>query len=279
MASAVDGPARGARLSVTDPGRAFALFRSRARIGTYNIGYRLAGSLDGYPLPPPRLVHLVIGTRELAWYQLGGLLVQQGIVSFLAKNRIDINAQNSMLDFGCGCGRVVRWFAALKHCEIWGSDYNPDLVRWCQRHLADVGSFKVNGLDPPLDFPDGKFEFVFSYSVLTHLPREKQQPWVDELVRVLKPGGLLLLTVHGERAARRGTRWDRPCELAEHLERDGIVVIKPESAGSNACAAFHAEHYMRGLAGPGLALLDWLPGGVRDGSEQDMYLYRKTPGR
>jgi hypothetical protein len=49
-----------------------------------------------------------------------------------------------------------------------------------------------------------------------------------------------------------------------------------ERSGSNDCAAYHSEGYMRGLGALGLELVEYVPGGVRDGSEQDLYLYRRV---
>ena len=251
-----------------------ARLKAEYRMPIYNVGYRLIGSLDGYPLPPSNLVQLVIGTKELAWYQLGGLFMHQAIAAFLRKNGRPIESFRSILDFGCGCGRIIRWWAALRHqCEIWGTDYNPDLIAWCQKELSSMAQFQVNQANPRLDFEDKKFEFVYSYSVFTHFSMEQQQPWFAEMARILKPGGILLLTVHGERVALRSGFSE---DLFRQLESDGIVIFAPEQRGSNMCSAYHSEKYMRNLDKHGLALVDYLAGGVRDASEQDMYLYRKV---
>lgn len=247
--------------------------RPRFRIGLYNVGYRLGGALDGYPLPPARLVNLVIGTRELAWYQLGGLFMHQALVVLLRRHGKPPESWASILDFGCGCGRIVRWWAALRDlCEIWGCDYNPALIGWCQKHLSTFAKFCVNGDFPPLAFADNHFEIIYSYSVFTHLSVESQRPWMKELARVLKPGGFLLLTVHGKRAAWRA---GFSADLLKRLENEGVLSFGEERSGSNDCAVYHSETYMLGQQSLGLEVVDFLPGGVRDSSEQDIYLYRK----
>lgn len=248
--------------------------RTRYRTQIYNSGYRLSGSLDGYPLPPRKLIQLVIGSGEVAWYQLGGLFMHQTISTLLRRHQCPIERFSSILDFGCGCGRILRWWAALKdRCDIWGCDYNPVLVNWCRRNLGDIANFAVNDADPPLDFPNGAFEFLYSYSVLTHLSTERQQPWIAELTRVVARRGFLLLTVHGLRCAwRSGFSTD---EL-RRLNEEGVVAFMEERSGSNDCAVYHSEGYMRGLGALGLELVAYVPGGVRDGSEQDLYLYRRV---
>src|SRR5712691_5704057 len=82
--------------------------------------------------------------------------------------------------------------------EVHGCDYNRRLVEWCQRHLR-FGRFEVNDLRPPLPYPDGRFDLVYALSVFTHLPEELQRPWIEELLRILEPGGHLILSLHGQR--------------------------------------------------------------------------------
>src|SRR5947208_884804 len=56
---------------------------------------------------------------------------------------------------------------------------------------------EVNGLAPPLAFDDASFDLVYALSVFTHLTGDLQVAWRDELRRVLRPGGRLLITTHG----------------------------------------------------------------------------------
>lgn len=245
----------------------------RRRMKFYNIGYRLLGSLDDYPLPPAKLADLVIGTKEVAWYQLGGLFMHQAIATCLRRHGRPVDSLKSMLDFGCGCGRILRWWAALRNqCEIWGCDYNPVLIEWCQKELSNIGHYKVNQADPPLDFPDNKFEFIYSYSVFTHFAASRQMPWFREIARILEPGGLFLLTTHGRRVA---WRVGLSAEQLKQLEEQGMIGLGEELDGENYCTAYHSPKYMAGLKEIGLEMVDFMEGGTRDSSEQDIYLFRK----
>ena len=137
----------------------------------------------------------------------------------------------------------------------------------------DFAEFTVNQPDPPLAFADGQFSLVYSYSVLTHLSRERQELWFRELARVTQPGGLVVLTVHGRRCA---LRMEFTAEQIAELERERILVFAEERSGENICGAYHSESYMRSLDSCGLELVEFLPGGARDASEQDLYLFRRA---
>jgi SAM-dependent methyltransferase len=245
----------------------------RNRIPICNLGYKIAPSLDGYQLPPEELVDLVIGTRELSWYQFGGMFMQQAFGTLLRRHGAPFESHRTILDFGCGSGRILRWNAALTGlCEIWGCDYNPVLVDWCRQHMSELARFEVNGADPPLPFEDSKFSLVYSYSVFTHFSPERQEPWFAEMARVLQPGGMLAVTVHGVRCAYR---MQFSAERLAELEQKRILVDFAERSGENICTAYHSEAFLRSLGHLGLELLDYLPGGARDASEQDLVLYRR----
>jgi SAM-dependent methyltransferase len=248
--------------------------KRRMRLPFWNAGYRIAGSIDGYPFPPSNLLNLVIGTQEVAWYQTGGMFNHQAFTSFLYRNNVPVGELKRILDFGCGCGRILRWWASIKDtCEIWGCDYNPALIAWCRKALSDVAQFAVNESDPPLDFRDGFFELVYSYSVFTHFSAGRQGPWIAELSRILRPNGLLLITVHGRRCAV--THGLNPDAL-KTLDETGIFVREEQASGRNECRAYLAETFLRlRAADAGLEMVDFLHGGTKDCTEQDMYLFRK----
>ena len=76
-----------------------------------------------------------------------------------------------MLDFGCGCGRVIRNWRSLDRTDIYGSDYNHELIAECGRNLH-FAHFESNDLAPTLRHESDKFDLIFALSVFTHLPGE-----------------------------------------------------------------------------------------------------------
>jgi ubiquinone/menaquinone biosynthesis C-methylase UbiE len=105
------------------------------------------------------------------------------------------------LEWGCGWGRLTRTLAAAgTFQEIWGIDIDHDNLEWAQANIP-AARFVHVPLSPPTTLPDDYFDLVYAVSVMTHLTRQAQAEWLDEIRRVLKPGGLAILTFHGTTAA------------------------------------------------------------------------------
>jgi SAM-dependent methyltransferase len=225
---------------------------------------------DGLPLPPARLRVAVAGTPDATWFIESGRVQAQVIEAALARHGSQIGEVERMLDFGCGCGRVTRHWATAGSTEVYGSDFNPALVRWCATNLG-FGHFSVNGSEPPLSYESDTFDVVYLMSVLTHLTESATRAWIDELSRVLKPAGLLLLTTHGNAYADRLTTEER-----ERYAAGEVVVRWPSVAGTNLCTVFHPTSYVRSQLAPQLELLEFVPRGGAIGSpQQDLALFRR----
>lgn len=146
--------------------------------------------------PPAHLMHdayayvsyaeyIETGTHDAGLY--GGLIKQY-----------HPNAK-TILEWGCGPLRILRHMPAQfgSDVKLYGMDYNPDTIAWCKKTMPHV-SFALNGLAPPLPTTD-TFDAIYAISVLTHLSLAQQQAWIGALRNALNPGGLLIMTTHGER--------------------------------------------------------------------------------
>ncbi len=233
-----------------------------------NYRYTRRGVPDGLPFPPVKLVYLVTNTYRYDWFYKSGSLGQQSIRDILQKNNFDINKFETIMDFGCGCGRMMRQWKKMNGPRLFGTDYNPLLIAWCQKHLP-FAEFIVNSPSEPLSYPNKAFEFIYAISVFSHLAEGKGNFWIKELSRVLKPGGLIYMTVMGTaRVAYLSL------ELQEQFNAGHLVVTGGEYSGSNACAAFHPESYVRRMLPENLKVLDFVPGGAKD-AYQDVFLLQK----
>jgi SAM-dependent methyltransferase len=190
---------------------------------------------DGLPFPPANLIETVgrmsRGPRRfLHFWQVGELWVEK-ITRLLAEQGASVADMDAILDFGCGCGRVIRHWP--KGPRLVGSDYNPVLVEWCEQHLPF--EFVRNEVAPPLPFPDESFDLVYALSVFTHQPPELQRPWMAELERVAKPEGFIALSVLGSVEAEAKLSGDD----LERFRSGELVVFAPNKPGQNECVAFH----------------------------------------
>lgn len=81
--------------------------------------------------------------------------------------------------------------------QVYGTDYNQKYIKWNAANIENV-EFQVNKLSPTLTYADESFQVVYGISIFTHLSAENHFAWKSELMRVLKVGGILFLTLHGE---------------------------------------------------------------------------------
>jgi ubiquinone/menaquinone biosynthesis C-methylase UbiE len=101
-----------------------------------------------------------------------------------------------ILEFGCGDGRMIRWLEewAGKR-EIWGTDIDAGRIFWCKQNLGSPFRFITTTSVPHLPFEDRYFDFIYAGSVFTHID-DLADAWFAELRRILRPGGILYVTVH-----------------------------------------------------------------------------------
>jgi SAM-dependent methyltransferase len=220
-------------------------------------------AVDGPPLPPRRLLVRVAGTADGEWFLRSGRAAYDAIAASVPLDEVE-----SVLDFGCGCGRVLRYWSDGAR-TVAGSDRDAGAVDWCRAHLPFAKVVR-NGLAPPLAYPDESFDLVYALSVFTHLTAELQTAWRDELRRVLRPGGRLLVTTHGRAYLPRLEGEER-----ERFERGELVVRWSDLAGSNLCSAYHPERYVRDTLAHGFDVSTIEPEGARGNPTQDLIVLRR----
>jgi SAM-dependent methyltransferase len=243
----------------------FGLVRPAFRLYERAVALRPTQRLavDGPPLPPRRLMVRVAGTSDADWFLRGGRAGYDAIAAHVPLDELE-----SVLDFGCGCGRVTRWWNDFDGL-VAGSDVSRSAIEWCRTNLP-FARFEQNALAPPLMFDDESFDLVYALSVFTHLTADLQLAWRDEVRRVLRPGGRLLLTTHGRSYVPRLGEEERTS-----FERGDLVVRWGDVAGTNLCSAYHPETYLRDTFADGFTFLELEAEGARGNPTQDLVLLRK----
>ncbi len=177
---------------------------------------------------PKSLVELLANRTDKEWFDMQLLRVQSGAVSddtivppfppdsvqlsfngtsgevnlrqaFLIYGHIKaqiykwsgLSPDTRVLDFGCGWGRVARFFLKDVHAGYFhGVDISPSGIDTCRSLLP--GRFDRIDRYPPLEYPTNTFGVVYAWSVFSHLPEILHLQWLQEIARILLPGGVFI---------------------------------------------------------------------------------------
>ena len=158
-----------------------------------------------YPEPPRRLMARVVGAETAPRdFLQGGILDWRRVRQSLVEGGFDFERGGRVLDFGSGCGRILRHFARYAGtCEFSGADVDEEAVAWSREHL-DFGTFEPLLDQPPSPFRSSRFAAVYAFSVFSHLPERLHRRWMEGSVnRITSPGAVVVLTVQGERVIEK----------------------------------------------------------------------------
>jgi len=107
------------------------------------------------------------------------------------------NSTGDLLDFGCGWGRILRfWLKEFPDEKIWGCDVMQISMNLCKEFFDGKTGihFLRNEVLPPLDIPDSKMRVIYAHSVFSHLSQSVADEWIKEFHRLLEVKGLLVIT-------------------------------------------------------------------------------------
>ncbi len=147
----------------------------------------------------------------------------------------------TVLDVGCGIGGSSRMLAREYGFAVTGVTLSPQQVRRAQELTAPEVNARFQVDDAlALSFPDASFDVVWSVEAGPHMPDKAQ--FARELMRVLKPGGILVVADWNQRDDRQVPLnwWEKPVmrqlldqwahpafssieEFSELLEATGLV--------------------------------------------------------
>ena len=164
---------------------------------------------------------------------------------------------SSLLDFGCGWGRFLRFFWRDVNPEkLYGVDINNILLQTC-RDTGVQANLRAISPHDQLPFKSESFSHIIAYSVFTHLPEQILRHGLSELARIAEPGCVFVCTVQPRRffdfiasIEDEDThilwyRWLKlyQCEVDENKRKydDGEYVFMPARGGSHPNAATYGD--------------------------------------
>jgi len=145
-----------------------------------------------------------------------------------------------ILDFGCGPGRILR--AMLNRLpesvNLYGMDIDSEAIEYLKKNFPKRGIYYTNPHQPPTNFPSDKFDFIYVNSVFTHLPQNMEDKWLDELKRIIKPGGYIFITTHGHQYYQKFNQ-----EVIEEISQNGFLYIDSNYGNKIGLPDFYQNSY------------------------------------
>jgi SAM-dependent methyltransferase len=154
----------------------------------------VALSRDKAPLPSTEAREGYYGPNHFN-YWASGLRDYCEIAEWLERNDIGIS---NCLDIGCASGRLIRAFDAQGGVKAIGCDINRRHVDWVAANLPPTIAVFQNHSIPSLPLAENSIDLVTAFSVFTHV-EAFDTTWLMEINRILRPGGIAWLTIHGDR--------------------------------------------------------------------------------
>lgn len=181
-----------------------------------------------------------------------------------------LRPDDDVLDIGCGIGRMaIPMTRYLKGGSYRGFDVGKEMIRWCQRRVtsrhpafefrwAPIYNGKYNpfgtvsALEYRFPYTDDSFDFALATSLFTHMSSAEVRHYLEEVSRVLRPGGRAFLTFflitpesEAEIAAGRA-------DFDFRREGDGDWIIDPKMPEE--AVAFPLESVREMVSAAGLAI-------------------------
>ena len=184
---------------------------------TYFCDYQ--DELKNAPQPPVHLQERVGGSVDfLSVAVQTASLVMTGVGKYKP-----IFESGDILDWGCGCGRVItQLMKFVSPQRLYGCDIDSVAIAWDKENLKGPSFTRIHPY-PPTSYPDRSFDVIYGISVMTHLDEDTQMLWLSELERIARPGAIIALSVLGERMKKT----NMPPSLEKDLADKGFVAFVP----------------------------------------------------
>jgi SAM-dependent methyltransferase len=239
------------------------------KIKNFNKNNTFKSKYPDVALPPDYLIFESFNLNYEKYY-IGGkesaIWLKDKISPFIAPQNLKI------LDWGCGPARILRHLPDVftDNCAFFGVDYNPKTIDWCQKNLKGI-SFSKNNLNPPLSFDNATFDALYGISIFTHLSEVNHFQWFEELSRVTKNGGIMLLTTQGDAYKAIMTEHEQA-----QFDNHKLVIRDNVLEGHRVFSAFQPPAFMKKLFASTCDILVHEAGKPESwGINQDVWIIRK----
>ena len=247
----------------------------RARFYLQKIKYKrdnnaFRNERPDFVLPPEFFIYETY-RLNYKWYYEDGRSSAEEIVILLSKYYDLAEPGKRILDWGCGPGRIVRHLPSLlSTAEIYGIDYNENYIKWCSENLKKI-HFSTNKIGPPMNYAASFFDAIIGLSIFTHLSEKNHFAWIDELYRIIKVGGVILITTQGEAYKSRLTSNEK-----EIFDSGRLVTRKYLKEGNRLYSSFQPQEFIQELIAGKFQIIEFIPGKMQNGEpSQDNWVLKK----
>ena len=238
---------------------------------------------DPYPIPAAEDREGYNANFNASYY-LNGLSDYLKIWRAVEKYNVPVD---SYLDFGCASGRVLRHFCCQSDIpHLWGTDINGRHIKWLNDYLPRRLKVIHNHCIPNLQIADNSIDVISAFSVFTHIDTF-ETAWLAELYRILKPGGLVYLTVQNDDSWRFLRNAGPSQMLVDRLQKrdpnfmnllqaelpDTRLDFRHTDLGPYRAVVFHSDRYLRRTWGRFFNIAEIVP--LDHGHHQSVFIGRK----
>ena len=143
-----------------------------------------------YHRPAPACIGRFLDSDVRRWRQPPAQLIE----------RSGIKPGMAVMDLGCGSGAFTTFVARAvgKQGKVYAVDIQPEMLRQLEHKLSRPGYQDITNIEPrqasayQLPFEDGALDLAYLVTVLQEIPDRGRA--LREIMRVLKPGGILAVT-------------------------------------------------------------------------------------
>ena len=253
------------------------------RLGNHYMPESFNGITGLKAFQPPETIHAMVRDEKYC----GDLYYCDLIAEALDLAGEALNGMQRVLDFGCSSGRVLTTLRSfMPSATLHGCDPNADAIAWAKHNAPGIGFF-VSPEAPRLDAADGFYDLVYAISIWSHFSGRAASIWLDEMHRILKPGGLLLITTHGPGSLvyyrqHRAMSEDHLRVAMDDLDRGGFHYVDIFGPGGDwgvgktdwGQAFIHPVYMLNKVIGEKWSLLKYMQ--RRSEGNQDVYLLRRN---
>jgi len=204
-------------------------------------------------IPSPSLRSLHPGNKELRKFLVSGSKNLELVTSILKSQGIRQSKLENIFEFGCGCGMNIQHWDA-EGLSIYGVDPDSNAIEWCKNHYPNMEFSELEIYDQ-LGFDDDFFDLIYAPHIFMSFTESLQDKWLQELKRVLKPGGLLIVFLRGERESFINLQEKE----RKQFENGELVVLNRIQTPTIDCRACHPEKYVAEHFSSFMPVIEYIP--------------------